>query len=154
VEGGEGEVTNPGEWPWAVLIFSGDTYVGSGALLDNDMVVTTATKVQKYLDDPGALSVRMGDFDPNVEVGGMEDFPHVEAEVTCVRLHPKSEYPNGLLYNGAVLKMRVRDRRSTGQSTAAVASTISVVDIRSAPRRPANRPDGVDGFRRNDEIED
>ena len=45
-EGGAGEVTNPGEWPWAVLIFRGQTYVGAGVLLDNNLVATTATKVK------------------------------------------------------------------------------------------------------------
>ena len=40
-------MTNPGEWPWAVLIFRGETYVGAGVLLDNNLVATTATKVRE-----------------------------------------------------------------------------------------------------------
>ena len=31
--------TNPGEWPWAVLIYDGDKYIGAGALVDNRVVV-------------------------------------------------------------------------------------------------------------------
>jgi len=155
-EGGEGEVTNPGEWPWAALIFNGNDYVGSGVLLDNDVVVTTATKVQKFLRSPSDLTIRIGDFDPTSDYPNpLEDFPHVEMEVVCIKLHPRANYPTTLEYNVAVLKMRVRVRREPGNrnqepDTKAVVSAVSVVDLRSAPRRPANQPEGVDGFRRNE----
>ena len=98
-------MTNPGEWPWAVLIFRGETYVGAGVLLDNNLVATTATKVkllyyfhslalvhnlppqvQDYTSDPGALTVRLGDFDPMDEApNSLEDFPHVTMEVSLSR---------------------------------------------------------------------
>ena len=149
-------MTNPGEWPWAALIFNGNDYVGSGVLLDNDVVVTTATKVQKFLRSPSELTIRIGDFDPTSDYPNpLEDFPHVEMEAVCIKLHPRANYPTTLEYNVAVLKMRVRVRREPGNrnqepDTKAVVSAVSVVDLRSAPRRPANQPEGVDGFRRNE----
>jgi len=150
-EGGEGEVTNPGEWPWAALIFNGNDYVGSGVLLDNDVVVTTATKVKDFLRSPSDLTIRVGDFDPTTDYpNSLEDFPHVEMDVDCIKLHPRTDYPATLEYNVAVLKMRVRVRRETKPATKERQSAVSVVDIRSAPRRPANQPEGVLGFRRNE----
>ena len=146
-EGGSGEVTNPGEWPWAVLIFSGDKYVGAGVLLDNDMVVTTATKVKGYEGDPGSLTVRLGDFDPTSMVNDVEDFPHLEVPVDCVKLHPYADYPDSLKYNVAILKLQIRGepaRPGPGEKISAV----SLVDIRTIGR-PANVPEGVEGFRRN-----
>ena len=56
-------MTNPGEWPWAVLIFNGDDYVGSRVLLDNDMVVTTAAKVKDFLRRTSKLTITIWDFD-------------------------------------------------------------------------------------------
>ena len=85
-EGGSGEVTNPGEWPWAVLIFEGDKYVGAGVLMKSNVVVTTAPKVLKYLDTPGALTVRLGDFNPTIQgPNSIEDFPHLEKDKFEVR---------------------------------------------------------------------
>ena len=149
-EGGSGEVTNPGEWPWAVLIFSGNKYVGSGVLLDNDVVVTTATKVKEYENIPDALTVRLGDFNPNRQgPNEQEDFPHVETEVDCVKVHPQSSFPDSLEYNVAVLKLRIDSSPLTATERQVPNAPISVVDIRSAPRRPANVPQGVEGSRRN-----
>ena len=38
--------TNPGEWPWAALIYDDrDNYVGAAALVGTDIVVTAAHKV-------------------------------------------------------------------------------------------------------------
>ena len=100
-EGGEGEVTNPGEWPWAALIFNGNEYVGSGVLLDNDVVVTTATKVQKFLRSPSDLTIRIGDFDPTSDwTNSLEDFPHVEMEVVCIKLHPRELLMHSTLTKG------------------------------------------------------
>ena len=152
-EGGEGEVSNPGEWPWAALIFNGNDYVGSGVLLDNDVVVTTATKVKDFLRRPSDLSIRIGDFDPTSDFpNSLEDFDHVEMDVDCIKIHPRADYPDTLRYNVAVLKMSVRLRRR--ETKPETQSAVSVVDIRSAPRRPANHPEGVDGFRRNEEKDD
>ena len=144
-------MTNPGEWPWAALIFNGDDYVGSGVLLDNDVVVTTATKVKDFLRRPSELTIRIGDFDPTSDYpNSLEDFPHVDMDVDCIKLHPRANYPETLEYNVAVLKMRIRVRRETKPATKERISAVSVVDIRSAPRRPANQPEGVQGFRRNE----
>jgi hypothetical protein len=69
-EGGKGEQSNPGEWPWSVLIFrrnettGEDDYVGAGTFLDTDVVATTATKVREYVTDPGLLRVRLGEPGP------------------------------------------------------------------------------------------
>jgi len=140
-EDGVGEVTNPGEWPWAVLIFDGDSYLASGALVDNDVVVTVATKLAKFADNPEALTVRLGDFDPTNE---NEEFAHVEMEVVCVRVHPSYDYPNNLAHNVAILKLRVKRSSQLNAPSAA-----SVVTIRSARERPANKPRGVTGSNRN-----
>jgi len=154
-EGGEGEVTNPGEWPWAALIFNGRDYVGSGVLLDNDVVVTTATKVKDFLRRPEDLTIRVGDFDPTTDFpNSVEDFPHVEMDVDCIKIHPRADYPDTLRYNVAVLKMHVRQPRDAAPEEPERASAVSVVDIRSAPRRPANQPEGVRGFRRNQDKEE
>ena len=154
-EGGEGEVTNPGEWPWAALIFNGRDYVGSGVLLDNDVVVTTATKVKDFLRRPDDLTIRVGDFDPTTDFpNSVEDFPHVEMDVDCIKIHPRADYPDTLRYNVAVLKMHVRQPRDAAPEEPERASAVSVVDIRSAPRRPANQPEGVRGFRRNQDKEE
>lgn len=161
-EGGVGEVTNPGEWPWAVLIFEGEKYVGAGVLMNSNVVVTTAPKVLKYVDTPGALTVRLGDFNPTIRgPNNIEDFPHVEKEVECVKLHPK--YKDGYLpYSVAVLRTRDEEEvqqndRSQGgvKVTQRIKSAVSVVDLRSvffAPS-PADHPEGIDGFRRNPEKE-
>ena len=154
-EGGFGEVSNPGEWPWAVLIFStsGD-YVGSGVLVDNDVVVTTATKVQDFRD-PSLLTVRLGDFDPNLEAAfnDKEDFPHAVADVECIRLHPGFDYPASVANNVAVLKIRVRQAPDEGPELEQLAmrSVVSVISIRSAPERDAYQPEGIEGSRRNKE---
>jgi len=147
-DGGVGDVTNPGEWPWAVLIFDGEKYIGSGALVENDVVVTTATKVKDYENNPGALTVRLGDFDPRQDGPNIdEDFAHVDMDVICVRIHPRADYPTTLGYNVAVLKMRIKETENIQVQAKILAS--SVVDVRSAPERPANRPEGVSGFKRN-----
>ena len=141
-------MTNPGEWPWAVLIFSGDKYVGSGVLLDNDMVVTTATKVQGYERDPASLTVRLGDFDPTSTINDVEDFPHLEVPVDCVKVHPYADYPDSLRFNVAILKLKIRDDPAGPRPDEEI-SAVSLVDIRTIVRRPGNVPEGVEGFRRN-----
>ena len=144
-------MSNPGEWPWVALIFNRNDYVGSGVLLDNDVVVTTATKVKDFLSSPSELTIRLGDFDPTSDYPNpLEDFPHVEMDVDCIKLHPRAEGRLSRLpevYNVAVLKMRVSLRQAAKPFTPSAAS---VVDIRSAPLRPANRPEGVFGSMRNE----
>ena len=172
-EGGSGEESNPGEWPWTVLLFSGEEYVGAGTLMDNDVVVTTATKVEEdynvldrlfrniktilmnatqvldYLERPESLSVKMGDWDPKTPgPNSREDFPHVTLPAACIRLHPKFDR-RSLAYNVAVITLGgLREPRDIPR-TPLEESVASVVEIRSAPRRPADHPEGVEGSRRN-----
>merc|ERR1712037_66231 len=71
-------------------------------------------------------------------------------DVDCIKLHPRAEGRLSRLpevYNVAVLKMRVSLRQAAKPFTPSAAS---VVDIRSAPLRPANRPEGVFGSMRNE----
>ena len=49
-----------------MLIYDqGDNYRASGALVDNDVVVTVAHKVLNYVDRASSLKVRLGDWNPN-----------------------------------------------------------------------------------------
>jgi len=146
-EGGQGEQSNPGEWPWSVLIFrrnettGEDDYVGAGTLLDTDVVATTATKVRDYVTDPGVLRVRLGDWDPK-EFGpnSREEFPHVTEQVSCVRQHPQFD-SRSLAYNVAILKL---DGEPEGGLSVA-----DVVRPRTAPRRPAHRAEGTADWSKN-----
>jgi len=150
-EGGEGEQSNPGEWPWSVLIFrrnettGEDDYVGAGTFLDTDVVATTATKVREYVTDPGLLRVHLGDWDPkDVGPNSREEYPHVTEKVSCVRQHPQFN-SRSLAYNVAVLKLagEPEEERDGGLSVA------DVVRPRTAPRRPADRSEGVTDWSRN-----
>jgi hypothetical protein len=168
-EGGEGEASNPGEWPWSVLIFrtdgpAGEEYLGAGTLMDNDVVVTLATKVRDYVDDPSKLRIRLGDWDPLQQApNSQEDFPHVTMPAACIRLHP-SFNSRSLAYNVAVVKLDqiVDNRQQTPEGLDVVdvvvqfrtvsqlpASVGDAVLVETAPRRPATRPEGVKGSRRN-----
>jgi len=102
------------------------------------VVATSAIKVRDFVNNPEALTVRLGDFDPTNE---NEELDHVEMEVICVKTHPKFDFPTTLPYNIAVLKMRLKRKEDLKIPTAA-----SVIQVRSAP---ANRPEGLDGFKRN-----
>jgi len=134
--------TNPGEWPWAVLIFKDGEYVGAGALMENDVVVTVGHKVKDYVRDSNGLTVRLGDWNPN-ELDNLEEHPHIVVGVTCVKLHPKEDISSTLANNVAVLKLdSVREKDVLTPEQKAV---LEVVDIRSGPKRPANSPRGVDG---------
>jgi len=132
--------TNPGEWPWAVLIFRNGEYIGAGALMDNDVVVTVGHKVKDYIQNPSGFTVRLGDWNPNL-VDEKEEHPYVEVEVECIKMHPDADLSSTLANNVAVLKLK-----HTEQFRDASTRDVSdVVDIRSGPRRPANNPKGVEG---------
>jgi len=134
--------TNPGEWPWAVLILdqSGD-YVAAGALVDNDVVVTVAHKVKQFTRNPGALKVRLGDWNPNKR-DKEENLDFIEQNVDCVTLHPEQDLDNTLANNVAVLKLEKRDKISVRNVT-----TVSgVITLKSTELdRPGNIPEGVAG---------
>eukprot|EP00092_Neocalanus_flemingeri_P022264 GFUD01024144.1.p1 GENE.GFUD01024144.1~~GFUD01024144.1.p1 ORF type:complete len:519 (-),score=122.85 GFUD01024144.1:270-1826(-) len=134
--------TNPGEWPWAVLIFKNGKYIGAGALMDNDVVVTVAHKVIDFVKDPSGLTVRLGDWNPN-ELDKQEEHPHIEVEVDCVKVHPDADLSNTLANNVAVLKLKAIEENDEKDLT--LKAVLEVVDIRSGPRRPANNPEGVEG---------
>jgi len=136
--------TNPGEWPWSVLIYDGDQFIGAGALVDNTVVVTAAHKVRDFVNRPFRLRARLGDWNPNGR-DDQEDFEEVTMEVDCVRIHPDADLDGTLANNVAVLILR----KSTDIKQSTVAAV--VVQFRNAeqpPRRPADRPEGVEGFNR------
>jgi len=137
--------TNPGEWPWAALIFRNGKYIGAGALLDNDVVVTVGHKVKDFVNNPNGLTVRLGDWNPNTR-DRKEEHPHITVPVGCVKLHPDADLGNTLANNIAVLKL-ARPERLRDDPEKAVAS---VIDLKSAPQRPANAPEGVSGFSKVD----
>lgn len=136
--------TNPGEWPWAVLIFKDGKYIGAGALMDNDVVVTVGHKVKDYVRDSSGLTVRLGDWNPN-ELDTLEEHPHIEVEVNCVKLHPEADLSDTLANNVAVLKLNSAKPKEKGNLSAEQKAVLAVVDIRSGPRRPASNPEGVEG---------
>merc|ERR1711936_818948 len=132
--------TNPGEWPWAILIFRNDQYIGAGALMDNDVVVTVGHKVKDYVNNPRGLKVRLGDWNPNRR-DRAEEHPHIEKLVTCVKLHPNADLTKTLANNVAVLKLG----EVNGKLTPTEQSIASVIDLKSAPVRSADLPEGESG---------
>jgi len=134
--------TNPGEWPWAVLIFKDGEYIGAGALMDNDVVVTVGHKVKNFVDNPSGLTVRLGDWNPNRR-DPKEEHPYIEHPVKCVRIHPNADLTGTLENNVAVLKLNSRSRRQT--ETEEEKAVASVIDLKSAPLRPADVPEGIEG---------
>eukprot|EP00092_Neocalanus_flemingeri_P040720 GFUD01044332.1.p1 GENE.GFUD01044332.1~~GFUD01044332.1.p1 ORF type:complete len:517 (+),score=101.68 GFUD01044332.1:36-1586(+) len=132
--------TNPGEWPWAVLIFRNGKYIGAGALMDNDVVVTVGHKVEDFVNNPSGLTVRLGDWNPNRR-DSAEEHPHIEKTVSCVRLHPDADLKNTLANNVAVLKLSRRGKFSNPEEK----SIASVIDFKKGPERPADTPEGVRG---------
>ena len=119
-----------------------ENYVASGALVDNDVVVTVAHKVKAFTKRPGDLKVRLGDWDPNGR-NRKEDFDFTEREVDCVTLHPKQDLSNTLANNVAVLKLKKRPRLLEAVKVKTVSG---VIELKSAvPERPGNRPEGVAG---------
>jgi len=109
--------------------------------MNNDVVVTVGHKVKNFVDDPTGLTVRLGDWNPNRR-DPKEEHPYIEHSVKCVRIHPDADLTGTLENNVAVLKLNSRDKRQLTEEEIAVAS---VIDLKSAPSRPANAPEGVDG---------
>ena len=135
--------TNPGEWPWAVLIYDqSDKYLGAGALVDNHVVVTVAHKVKDFTDNPGGLRVRLGDWNPN-EKDEKEEYDHVSREVECVMLHPGQDLGNTLANNVAVIKLKKRTEDLT-KNNSTVAQVVTLLTGKEV-QRPGNKPEGVPG---------
>jgi len=123
--------TNPGEWPWAVMIIKNDgTYVGAGAYIAKNTVVTVAHKVDKYINDPEVLTVRLGDWKPN-EDAPEEVYDYEEFTVDCIKLHPQVDLKSSLNNNVAVLKFNtvsaLKEKRVK-----------EVIDLRSSRSVPAS----------------
>jgi len=142
--------TNPGEWPWSVMIFNGDEYLGAGALLDNNIVVTVGHKVRDFTRDASRLRVRMGDWNPNTR-DPREEHPEITVRVECVKIHPRADLDDTLAYNVAVLKLE-NDEIDDGETPQPIEKeklqertrVLNVVSLRSAdaPERNADRPEG------------
>ena len=110
--------------------------------MDNDVVVTVGHRLQDFVGDVSQLSVRLGDWNPNKK-DSIEEYPHIEVPVTCVKLHPGADLKQTLANNIAVLKLG--SERKIIQ-TKFIPSVLDVVSPRKGPKRPANRPSGVTGF--------
>jgi len=110
-EGGFVRESNPGEWPWLVLIFrsngseSDEDFVGAGTLMHDNVVITTATKGRQLQENPSVLIVRLGDWDrKNHGPNFRESHRHKDRRVNCIILHPRFN-PRSLAYNVAVIKL-------------------------------------------------
>lgn len=95
--------TQFGEWPHmcAVLEQRGDKklYVGGASLIDNDVVMTAAHKVNKYVGKN--LIVRCGEWDTQQKV---EPVPHQDRDVGYIAIHPEFNAKN-VTHNVALLFM-------------------------------------------------
>ena len=117
--------------------------------MDNDVVVTVGHKVKNFVNNPSGLTVRLGDWNPNTR-DNAEEHPHVEKSVKCARIHPDADLENTLANNVAVLKLSQNDKIITTSLTKAQRDVASVIDMKAAPSRPADRPEGVKGSSKND----
>jgi len=120
--------TNPGEWPWAVMIIKNDgTYIGAGAFIAKNTVVTVAHKVDEYVNNPERLTVRLGDWKPN-ENAVEEEFDYEEFVVDCIKMHPDNDLESSLANNVAILKFNtIRFKENTVKD---------VIDLRSSTSIP------------------
>ena len=120
-------------------------------MLDNDVIVTVGHKVAKYVDDPSHLTVRLGDWNPNEQDPKEKDIPHVEAKVDCVKIHPDADLEDTVRNknNVAILKLRTLMRiKLKDVITPFTYDTKenNTIDTTKWPKRPANAPDGIEGF--------
>lgn len=118
-------------------------FPAAGAIMDNDVVVTVGHRLQDYVGDVSQLSVRLGDWNPNKK-DSIEEYPHIEVSVACVKIHPNADLKGTLANNIAVLKLG--SKRKIIQTEFVRKSVLDVVSPRKGPKRPANKPSGVEGF--------
>ncbi|XP_058836996.1 phenoloxidase-activating factor 2-like [Topomyia yanbarensis] len=102
IGGSEGE-SQYGEFPWMVAILtgtgSGTKFVCGGALIDPEVILTTADCVKSFRRKPETLIVRAGEWD----MGSLkEPIPHEERFVRLVKVHPAFK-PTSLVNNVALL---------------------------------------------------
>lgn len=89
-----------GEYPWqAILLGSGDVYIGSGALIDSLFVLTAAHRVQPLANQQ--IKVRLGDWDAASET---EPIRPQEYAVSRIIIHPSFNAGN-LKNDVAILKL-------------------------------------------------
>ncbi|KAJ0170407.1 hypothetical protein K1T71_013778 [Dendrolimus kikuchii] len=79
--------SNFGEFPWVVAFLetSNGSYVGSGAIIHPEVIVTAAHVISSYKDSPGNLKIRAGEWDFKTT---METYPHQEREAQQIKIHP------------------------------------------------------------------
>jgi len=127
--------TNPGEWPWVAMLFTDkDEYLGAGAYVAKDTVITVAHKVRSYQSRPSGLKVRLGDWKPNSKE---ESFDFVEHSVACLKIHPQADLDDTLANNVAVLKL--------GEEIA-VCATKKVADVINLKSACSESSGGIKGY--------
>ncbi|CAL4094216.1 unnamed protein product [Meganyctiphanes norvegica] len=93
-----------GEFPWMTLIVEqNNNYVGGGALIADDWILTAAHKVHPFRNNPRGLKIRVGDHDVTRPVDNPQ-FPHQEVNVQQIIIHPLFEL-NNLHNNVALLRL-------------------------------------------------
>ena len=128
------------------MIYDGDKYIGAGALVDNNVVVTAAHKVRDYTRSD-TLIVVVGEWNPNKR-DEKEEYPEVRMRVECVRMHPLADLDNTLANNVAVLRLGEPEQLVTLEEEN-VASVITFRQSEPPIDRPGNRPEGVEGTNRH-----
>lgn len=96
-----------GQFPWMAAVMNtqvpgtngANVYVSGGSLIHPGVVLTAAHYMAEFVNNPGKLAVRLGEWDFKVP---SEPVPHQEARVTRVALHPNF-VPNQLTYDVALL---------------------------------------------------
>ncbi|XP_035776537.1 phenoloxidase-activating factor 2-like [Anopheles albimanus] len=104
-----------GEYPWQVVLLGpGDVYVGSGALINANHVLTAAHKISDYTSGTRALKVRLGEWDA---ASTSEPLPIQEFTVTRYFVHPN--------FNSANLRNDIALLRLSGTVTLGTVPTIT-----------------------------
>uniref|UniRef100_A0A182J0I2 Uncharacterized protein n=1 Tax=Anopheles atroparvus TaxID=41427 RepID=A0A182J0I2_ANOAO len=104
-----------GEYPWqAVLLGPGDVYVGSGALINANHVLTAAHKISDYTSGSRTLKVRLGEWDA---ASTSEPLPVQEYTVTRYFVHPN--------FNAANLRNDIAILRLSGTVNLGTTPTIA-----------------------------
>ncbi|XP_049535764.1 phenoloxidase-activating factor 2-like isoform X1 [Anopheles darlingi] len=127
-----------GEYPWQVVLLGpGDVYVGSGALINANHVLTAAHKISDYTSGTRALKVRLGEWDA---ASTTEPFPVQEFTVTRYFVHPS--------FSSANLRNDIALLRLSGTVTLGTVPTITTACL------PVTSFDGsrcwVSGWGKND----
>lgn len=88
-----------GEFPWMTLITGlNNEYIGGGALISNNVVLTAAHKIHQL--SPQSLKVRVGDHNVATSIDHSQ-YRHVEVSVQRIVIHPQFKISN--LHNDVAL---------------------------------------------------